>query len=66
MTSLSKYSVIITPLNKWAVIYPMAERAYSTSRLAMPKWLPMGMTHAGIFNTFDEAMTRMHSLRECE
>jgi hypothetical protein len=66
MTSLSKYSVINTPLNKWAVIYPMAERAYSTSRLVMPKWLPANHTHAGIFNTLEEACSRMASLRECE
>ena len=62
MTTL-EYSVIQTPLNKWAVIHPMEERSYHTGRLVMPKWLPMGMTHAGIFNTLDEAMQRMANLR---
>lgn len=61
-----KYSVIETPLNKWAVITPMQERSYSTSRLEMPKWLPQGFTHMGIFNTLDEACARMESLRACE
>ena len=65
--SHSKYSVIATPLNKWAVICPMQERSYSTrSRLVMPKWLPQGMTHMGIFNTIDEALTRMENLRKEE
>lgn len=64
--SHSKYSVIETPLNKWAVITPMQERSYHTGRLVMPKWLPMGMTHMGIFNTLEEATLRMKSLRESE
>ena len=64
--SHSKYSVIATPLNKWAVIYPMQERSYHTGRISTPTWLPQGMTHAGIFNTIDEALTRMENLRESE
>jgi hypothetical protein len=63
---MSKYVVIETPLNKWAVIYPMQDRSYSTNRLAMPKWLPANHTHAGIFNTLDEAMQRMANLRKDE
>jgi hypothetical protein len=63
---MSKYSIIQTPLNKWAVICPMVERAYSTSRLVMPTWLPANHTHMGIFNTLDEASVRMHNLRETE
>jgi hypothetical protein len=61
-----KYSVIETPLNKWAVITPMQERTYHTGRVIMPKWLPQGFTHVGIFNTLDEAITRMENLREME
>ena len=64
--SHSKYSVIATPLNKWAVIYPMQERSYHTGRLVMPTWLPQGFTHMGIFATIDEALTRMENLRESE
>ena len=44
----------------------MQERSYHTGRLVMPKWLPQGFTHMGIFNTLDEALTRMESLRESE
>ena len=44
----------------------MQERGYSTNRLVMPKWLPQGMTHMGIFSTIDEALTRMENLRESE
>ena len=64
--SHSKYSVIATPLNKWAVICPMQERSYHTGRLVMPTWLPQGFTHMGIFATIDEALTRMENLRESE
>lgn len=63
---MSKYVVIETPLNKWAVIYPMEQRSYHTGRLVMPKWLPANHTHAGIFNTLDEAMQRMATLRLSE
>ena len=66
MSHSIKYSVIETPLNKWAVITPMQERSYHTGRLVMPKWLPQGFTHMGIFNTIDEALTRMETLRESE
>ena len=65
--SHSKLSVIETPLNKWAVIKPLEiarENAYSN--IYMPKWMPFGMTHMGIFNTLDEAMQRMATLRETE
>lgn len=64
--SHSKYSVIETPLNKWAVILPMQARTYNTGRISTPNWLPAGMTHAGIFNTLDEAMVRMENLRNSE
>lgn len=64
--SHSKYSVIETNKNTWAVILPMQPRTYHTGRISMPTWLPAGMTHAGIFNTLDEAMQRMATLRESE
>jgi hypothetical protein len=60
---MNTYSVIETPLNKWAVITPMQERSYHTGRVVTPTWLPYGMTHMGIFNTLDEALTRMENLR---
>jgi len=64
--SHSKYSVIETPMNKWAVILPMQPRTYNTGRISVPTWLPAGMTHAGIFNTLDEAMQRMANLRQSD
>ena len=66
MSHSIKYSVIETPLNTWAVITPMQERSYHTGRISMPAWLPIGITHMGIFNTLDEALTRMENLREKE
>lgn len=63
---MSKYSVIECPRG-WAVITPRQEVThYHTGRVWFPSWLPMGMTHAGIFATLDEAMQRMATLRESE
>lgn len=63
MTTL-EYSIIQTPLNKWAVIRPQDEvRSYHTGRVWFPQWLPTGMTHVGIYNTLDEAVVRMNNLR---
>lgn len=64
--SHSKYSVIETPLNKWAVIKPLEITRPNYGDIKMPAWLPFGMTHMGIFNTLDEALTRMENLRESE
>ena len=64
---MSKYSVIQTPLNKWAVIKPLENsRPNAWSNTWFPKWLPFNHTHMGIFNTLDEAMSRMATLRESE
>ncbi len=61
------YSVIEAPMNKWAVIKPLDNsRPNAWSNIYTPKWLPFGMTHMGIFNTLDEALTRMENLREEE
>ena len=64
---ISKYSIINTPLNKWAVIKPLEEtRPNAWSNTYFPKWLPFGHTHMGIFNTLDEAVERMRNLRNEE
>jgi hypothetical protein len=63
MSSL-EYSIINTPLNKWAVIKPLEiTRPNAWSDIKTPSWLPYGMTHMGIFNTLDEAVERMRNLR---
>ena len=62
-----KYSVIETPLNKWAVIYPMDNfTPNANSRVWFPEWLPANHSHMGIFATLDEALARMESLRQAE
>lgn len=61
-----KYSVIETPLNKWAVIKPLEITRPNYGDIKMPTWLPNGFTHLGIFNTLDEACARMESLRQAE
>ena len=67
MSHSIKYSVIETPLNKWAVIYPMDNFIpNANSRVWFPSWLPANHSHMGIFNTLDEALTRMENLRESE
>lgn len=58
------YSIINTPLNKWAVIKPLdITRPNAVSTFHFPQWLPANHTHMGIFNTLDEAVERMRNLR---
>jgi len=66
-SKMNTYSIIQTPLNKWAVIKPLDEvNPNSWSNTWFPKWLPFNHTHMGIFNTLDEAVVRMNTLRESE
>ena len=61
---MNKYSIIEVPNKGYAVITPMQERGYSTSRLVMPTWLPANHTHMGIFPTMEKAIMRMDSLKK--
>lgn len=63
---MSKYSIIECPRG-WAVITPQNENThYHTGRVWFPSWLPMGMTHVGIYETLEDASYRMKELREFE
>ena len=64
---MNKYSIIQTPLNKWAVIYPFEPKPIRVgSRVIFPKWLPANHSHMGIFKTLDEAVIRMNNLNSVE
>ena len=63
-TMSHSYSIINTPLNKWAVIKPLDNPTPNEwSSFRFPQWLPANHTHMGIFNTLDEAVERMRNLR---